>query len=243
MASSRLRFVSLTPTTRASITYVISARNYGCCIRISLGSAAATARRGPGRREFSLTMGGYEAHGLLAGARVSGVDAAHGACDGNAPRLLHAPHRHAQMFGLDDEDGAPGAQPLVDSVGDLGGKTLLELRAMGITLHKAGQLGQAYDLPVWYVAHVGLADHRQEVMLTERLQRYIPDQDHLTMLFLEPHVQVSGGVIGQPGEEERVGFGDPARRASEAFPFRVFAYGDQYLPDGAFDPRPVHPVL
>ena len=63
------------------------------------------------------------------------------------------------------------------------------------------------------------------------------------MFFLEAHVQVSGWVIGKPGEEERVGFGDAVRRASETFPFRVFAYGDQYLPDGAFDPRPIHPVL
>src|SRR5829696_2318644 len=100
-------------------------------------------------------MGGYEAHGLLAGARVSGVDTAHGACDGNAPWLLHAPHRHAQMFGLDDEDGATGSQ------------ALLELGATGVTLHQPGQLGQAYDLPVWYVAHVGLADERHEVMFAE----------------------------------------------------------------------------
>ena len=45
------------------------------------------------------------------------------------------------------------------------------------------------------------------------------------MFFLEPNVKVPGWVIGQPGEEERVGFGDAPRRASEAFPFRVFAYG------------------
>jgi hypothetical protein len=129
------------------------------------------------------------------------------------------------MFGLDDEDGATRSQPLVDGVGDLGGKPLLELGATGVTLHKAGQLGQAYDFPVWYVAHVGLADHRQEVMFAERIQGYVPDQDHLAMFFLEPNVKVPGRVIGKPGEEEHVGFGDAARRASEAFPFRVFAYG------------------
>lgn len=63
------------------------------------------------------------------------------------------------------------------------------------------------------------------------------------MFFLEAHVQVSGGVIGQSGEEERVGFGDAARRCPEALPFRVFPYGDEYLPDGAFDPRPIQPVF
>src|ERR671911_756474 len=187
-------------------------------------------------------MGGYEAHGLLAGARVSGVDAPHGACDGNAPRLLHAPHRHAQMLGLHDEDGAAGAQPLVDGVGDLGGKAFLELGAAGVPLHKAGQLGQAYDLSVRYVAHVGLADEGHEVMLTEGMQRYVSYEHHLAMFFLEPHVKMPGGVIGKTGEEEGVGFGDAARRAFQAFPFRVFAYGYQYLPDGVFDLWCVYPV-
>src|SRR5918995_283020 len=106
-----------------------------------MGSPPRRLSRGPGKRELALAMGGYEAHGLLAGARGSGGDAAHGACDGNAPLLLRAPHRPSQMFGLYDEDGATGSQPLVDSVGDLGGKALLELGATGITLHKSGQLG------------------------------------------------------------------------------------------------------
>src|SRR5215211_4083024 len=63
------------------------------------------------------------------------------------------------------------------------------------------------------------------------------------MFFLEPYVKMPGWVIGKPREEERVGFGNALRRASEAFPFRVLAYGEKYLPDGAFDPRPVHPVF
>ena len=58
------------------------------------------------------------------------------------------------------------------------------------------------------------------------MQGNVPYQDHLAMFFLEPNVQVPGGVIGKPGEEERVGFGDPTGRAFEALPFRIFAYGD-----------------
>ena len=63
------------------------------------------------------------------------------------------------------------------------------------------------------------------------------------MFFLEPYVKMPGWVIGKPREEQRVGFGNALRRASEAFPFRVLAYGEKYLPDGAFDPRPIHPVF
>src|SRR5215203_5065970 len=187
-------------------------------------------------------MGGYEAHGLLAGARVSSVDAAHGAGDGHAPRLLYSPHSHAQMFGLHDEDGAAGAQPLVDGAGYLGREAFLELGAAGVTLHQSGQLGQPDDLPIWNVAHVGLADEGHEVVFTEGMQGYVPYEDHLAMFFLEPYVQVPGGVIGKAGEQERVGFGDPARRAPEAFPFRVLAYGDEYLPDGVLDPGSVYPL-
>ncbi len=146
------------------------------------------------------------------------------------------------MFGLNDEDSATRSQPLVDGFGDLGGQTLLELGSAGVRLHHPGQLGQPNDLPVWYVAYVGLADERHEVMFAERMQGYVSHEDHLAMFFLEPHVQVPGGVIGQPGEEERVGLGDAPWRTSEAFPLRVLAYGDQYLPNGPLYPGPIYPV-
>src|SRR5215204_2762593 len=167
MASSRLRFVSFTPPP-SSVSHTSNQR--ATLVAVYTYNSAAPPRRlsrGPGRRDYSLAMGGYEAHGLLTGARVSGVDAAHGAGNGNAPRLLYPPHRHAQVFGLHDKDGAPGAQPLVDGLGDLGREALLELGATGVTLHQSGQLGQTYDLPVWYVAHVGLADEGHEVMFAE----------------------------------------------------------------------------
>jgi hypothetical protein len=111
----------------------------------------------------------------------------------------------------------------VDGVGDLGCESFLELGTAGVTLHQTGQLGQPNDLPVRYVAQVGLADERHEVMFAERIQRYVSYENHLAMFFLEPYVQVPGWVIAQPGEEERVGFGDAMRRASQAFPFRVLA--------------------
>ena len=49
----------------------------------------------------------------------------------------------------------------------LGGYSFLQLGAARVTLHKSGQLGQPDDLPVRYVADVGLADHGQKMMLTE----------------------------------------------------------------------------
>jgi hypothetical protein len=91
------------------------------------------------------------------------------------------------VIGLDDDDGAPGPQPSVQGIGDLGRKTLLELGAAGVALPHPGQLGQRHDLPVGYVAAVGFADHRQEMMLTGRIEGDVPDKDHLVVVFLKTH--------------------------------------------------------
>ncbi len=68
-------------------------------------------------RSCSLTMAGYEAHGLLAGALVLGVDAAHGAGDGHTARLLDAPDRHTKVIGLHHDDGSPSSEAFVEGVG------------------------------------------------------------------------------------------------------------------------------
>jgi hypothetical protein len=135
-----------------------------------------------------LAVAGYEAHSLLAGALVFGVDAPHGAGGGHASRLLDPPDRHAEVVGLHNDDGTPRLQPFVEGVGDLGRQALLELGAAGVTLHQPGQLGQPHDLTVRYVADVGFADHWQEMMLTGREERYVPDKDHFVVVLLEPYV-------------------------------------------------------
>ncbi len=73
------------------------------------------------------------------------------------------------MFSLHNEDGATSTQPLVDDFSDLGREAFLELGTAGVTLHQPGQLGQPNDLPVWYVAYVGPAYERHEVMFAERI--------------------------------------------------------------------------
>ena len=134
-----------------------------------------------------MALAGYEAHGLLTGALALCVGAPYGTGDGHAPRLLDPPDRHAEVIGLDDDDGAPGPQPSVQGIGDLGRKTLLELGAAGVALHHPGQLGQPHDLTVGYVADVGFADHRQEMMLTGRIEGDVSDEGHLVVILLKTH--------------------------------------------------------
>ena len=44
------------------------------------------------------------------------------------------------MIRLPDDDCAPGSQPFVQGVGDLGRKALLELGAPGVALHQLGRI-------------------------------------------------------------------------------------------------------
>jgi hypothetical protein len=163
-------------------------------------------------RPTSLTLAVYEAHGLLAGALVFSVQAAHRAGNGHAPRLLYAPDRHTQVVGLYNDDGALGPEALVQGVGDLGGKALLELRTAGVTLYHPGQLRKPHNLTVGYVADVGFAYHRQEMVLTGRIERYVSNEDHLVVILLKPDGQLLGRIYVQPREEELVSPRYPRRR-------------------------------
>ncbi len=51
-----------------------------------------------------------------------------------------------------------------------------------------------------------------------------------------------GGILPEPREEVRVGVGDSPGGVADALTFEIFTYGEQYLPDGSFDARPVYRV-
>src|SRR5438445_3842822 len=89
-----------------------------------------------------------EVQGLGAGGGAVAELAPHGRGHRERARLAHAPHRHAQVLGLDDDQHPPRLQAGVDLVGDLGGEPLLDLGPLGERVDKAGQLGQAGDAAV-----------------------------------------------------------------------------------------------
>jgi hypothetical protein len=64
---------------------------------------------------------------------------------------------------------------------------------------------------------------------------------HIVIALLESHAQASRRVLAKAVEEELVGLGYALRRVSKTFPLRVFAYGNEYFPDGAFYPGPIYP--
>jgi hypothetical protein len=119
----------------------------------------------PGSPPGPLTLGGYQAHRLLAGALVPGVDAAYGAGDGHAARPLDAPDRHAEVIRLHDDYGTLGPEASVEGVGYLGGEALLKLGTTRVAFHDPGQLREPNHPAIRYVPDVSLAGHWQQVML------------------------------------------------------------------------------
>jgi len=63
------------------------------------------------------------------------------------------------------------------------------------------------------------------------------------VVFLEDRGEDLGRVDAQPGEDLRVGAGDPGRRLPEALAVGVFPDRGEDLPDGPLDPGQVDGVL
>ena len=86
---------------------------------------------------------------------------------------------------LDDNSHTQWMQSLVDGIFDLGGQTFLHLKATRISLHHAGNLAQSCDIAIGNVAHMRLANERNQMMLTQGIHLYIFDNHHLAIILLE----------------------------------------------------------
>ena len=166
----------------------------------------------------------------MASARVADVGAeqpAHRGGDGDGAGLLDAPHRHAQVLGLNHHEHAAGRQHRGDGVGDLRGHALLDLEAAGEPVDQPGQLRQAGDPAVLGrdVGHVGPPDERHQVVLAQRGERDVADHDHLVVLGREGDLEVAGRVVVQAREELLVHGGHPLGGGHQTVALGV-------LPDG-----------
>ena len=89
------------------------------------------------------------------------------------------------MLCLDDDDDAEGIECLLDTVLDLRRQTLLHLQATSEDVDDAGELREPRDVAVGDIADVDLTEEGQHVVLTERVEVDILDDNHLTILLTE----------------------------------------------------------
>ncbi len=161
------------------------------------------------------------------------VEAAeHGRGDHAGVLLFDAAHHHAQVLGFDDDADALGLEGVHEGAGDLVGETLLHLEAAGEEVGEAGELADANDLAAGDVADVADAEEGQEVVLAQRIDFDVADDDHVVGFDLEHGgIEEGGGILFVAADEVGPGLGGPLGRPAKAFAFGILAEGD----DPVFD--------
>lgn len=133
--------------------------------------------RGTDQREELLTR-------LLLGPEAT----QHGGGDSSRTRLLHTAHRHAHVAGLHDDGDTAGADSLHDGEGDLLREALLDLKASRESLGDTSKLAESEDELVGDVANRDLAGEGDKVVLAEREDVDVTDDDHLLVVLGEDGV-------------------------------------------------------
>ena len=112
-----------------------------------------------------------------------------------------------QVIRLDHDADALGRQPVVEEVGDLLGHALLDLEPARVHLDDARDLREADDLAPRDVGDRRRPEERQQVVLAQRVERDVLDDDHLRVL------DVEDGAVDRAGRDRR-GSRRSARRTS-----------------------------
>jgi hypothetical protein len=81
------------------------------------------------------------------------------------------------------------------------------------------------------------------MVLTGRIERYVPNEDHLVVILLKPDGQLPGRIYVQPREEDLVSPRYPSRRVPQSFSVGVLPYSVQYLSDGPLDTGQIYRVF
>ena len=137
---------------------------------------------------------------------------------------------------IDDAD-PKGLQPLHQQVGDLLGEALLDLEAAGVHVDDARDLREPDDAPVRDVGHRRRPEERQQVVLAERVERDVLDDDHLAVVDLEDRaVEEAHRILAVARRQLRVHAVDTFGRPCETRPVRVLPDLHEDLADRGLDP-------
>ena len=143
------------------------------------------------------------------------------------------------MFSLNDDCNAVRLQSAHDRLGYLAGELLLDLRAASEAFDNARQLADANDAPVRYIADMGLAVEREEVVFAHAVERNVAQDHHLVVGYFETDLEVVSGVHGKAAEDLLVHLGDAAGSVEQPLAGRVFAHRMEQFGDGGLDSLPI----
>ena len=144
------------------------------------------------------------------------------------------------MLGLQHDDDSFRIEFLVQQIGNRVRHPLLNLRPARDLFDDASQFAQPRDLAIGQIADVGLADERQQVVLTHAVESDVTHEYQLVVIFREDFLQVPSRLGMQAGEQLSVHSGDSARRIEQSFTVRIFADRRQNFSNSTLDPRQVN---
>ncbi len=144
------------------------------------------------------------------------------------------------MGGLDNDRDPLGLQLIHEQRSDLLGQTFLNLRPGGEGIHDAGEFGDADDDAVRQIGDVRLALEGHEVVLTERVESDVAEDDEFVVRFGERRGDQLRRILRQAGTEFGVHPGDTRRRLLQPLAVGILADADQNFSDGLLDAFEVH---
>ena len=135
--------------------------------------------------------------------------------DGGAGLVPDASTRHAHVLRVDDDGDILRVELELQRLADLAREPLLHLRPPPKVVTHPVELREPYHPPRGKVGDVRLADDGQEVVLTRRVERDVPLDEHLAVLVDVVEGAAHGPVRRvEPAEDLlHVHLRDPVRRA------------------------------
>ena len=144
--------------------------------------------------------------------------------------FLHSTHLHTEVLGFDNDHHSKRVEGVLDAVFDLRGHTLLHLQTAGEDVHYTGYLAQARDFTVRDICHMGFAEERQHVVLTEGIEINVFDYHHLAVILLkECGTEYGFGVFLVTFGKELQGFAHSVGCLLQAGAMGIFPQSGQYL--------------
>ena len=141
------------------------------------------------------------------------------------------------MLGFDNDDRSARLKDPYDRISDLGGETLLHLRAACENIDKARQFRQSGDLTgrVGDVADVGDSVKRQQMVFAGAVELDVFDDHELLVPHIKHRRQDVFGILSQSTEHLCVTSCHTLRSFAQSIAVGVFSYGDQQLTDRGGD--------
>ena len=85
-----------------------------------------------------------------------------------------------------------------------------------------------------------IAGEGKQMMFTNAVKLNATNGDNFIAALGEGALKMCRWILSQTSEDLAVGPCHPRRSFAQAFTVRVFANGQQDLPNGSFDPRPIY---